>query len=428
MSNRDRSVGAVVLGAGYNGLGVVRNLGRRGIPSIVIDAAPRIAWYSRYVRRSYRWQGAMDSPKLTDFLLALAEREGLRGWVLIACMDENVELVARHHAQLSEMYRVATPGWEVVRWAIDKRLTNQLAQGAGVAHPRTWYASSVEQLAELDLRYPVIIKPANSVRITSTLRVKALLANNLEELRAQFAVAQTVALPAELMIQENIPGAGQHQYSIAAYCRQGCIVAAMTARRARQYPIDFGLSSSYVQAVEVPELLEIGERLVASMDVTGLLEIEFKYDVRDAQYKLLDINLRPWAWHSLCPACGLDFSYIQYADLLGLPLGSTSPTYGAHWLRMLTDLPAGYQQIRAGLTTPGAYLRSLVGKTVFAAFEWRDPLPALGDLFDATKRNLTMPRRYRMPETDRIREPASFSLARDSDLVAAGQNESVVPH
>ena len=48
-----------------------------------------------------------------------------------------------------------------------------------------------------------------------------------------------------------------------------------------------------------------------------MVEVEFKYDSRDGQYKLLDVNLRPWGWHTLGTACGLDFSYIHYKDILG---------------------------------------------------------------------------------------------------------------
>ena len=110
-----------------------------------------------------------------------------------------------------------------------------------------------------------------------------------------------------------------------------------------------------------------------------MVEVEFKYDLRDGLYKLLDINMRPWGWHTLCIACGIDFPAIQYFDVLGqLPLSHT-PRYGYRWVRLLTDIPAGIQEVRVGITTPLAYLRSLMGKVVFSVFDWRDPLPTLGD-------------------------------------------------
>ena len=158
------------------------------------------------------------------------------------------------------------------------------------------------------------------------------------------------------------------------------MLVSMTARRTRQYPIDYGLGSSFVEAIEVSMISELAERLLTRMRVSGMLEVEFKYDQRDGQYKLLDINLRPWGWHTLSLACGLDFPWMQYLDLLGELPPTKTPRYGYHWVRLITDIPAGLQEIKAGITTPGAYLHSLLGKTVFSVFDWRDPLPTIGDM------------------------------------------------
>jgi predicted ATP-grasp superfamily ATP-dependent carboligase len=70
---------------------------------------------------------------------------------------------------------------------------------------------------------------------------------------------------------------------------------------------------------------------------------------------------------------------MQYCDILGRPLPTVSPRYDYRWMRAITDLPAGAQETRAGLTTPARYLRSLLGKTTFSVWSWRDPLPALMD-------------------------------------------------
>jgi len=190
------------------------------------------------------------------------------------------------------------------------------------------------------------------------------------------------------MIQEAIPGDGRTQYSLAAYCKEGYALLTMTARRTRQYPIDFGLSSCFVEAIEVPDIQEPAEKLLAAMHITGMVEVEFKYDRRDGQYKLLDVNLRPWGWHTLCIACGLDFPFIQYNDVLGYPPAPITPRYGYRWVRLLTDIPAGIQEIHAGITTVRAYLRSLAGNIVFSVFDWRDPLPTFGDFFTALSRSI----------------------------------------
>ena len=385
-----QKIGAVVLGSDFKALGVIRSLGQRGIPCIVIDNIPRAAWFSRYAIRCFKWSTRMEDEKFIAFLLNLGKLHHLEQWVLFPTQDEIVELIACHTAELSQVYRLITQDWEIVRWANDKRLTYQMAEEVGVPYPKTVYVTHKDELANLDMPFPVIIKPAISVHLQYTTHLKALPASNAQELLRQYDCAITSIHPDEVMIQQIIPGDGHTQYSIATFCEDGAIKAWMTARRTRQYPIDYGLGSSFVEAIEIPDLLPLAEKVLGYMRVSGMVEVEFKYDERDKQYKLLDINVRPWGWHALCIPCGLDFSYIQYCFAIDAPLPAwpTQIDYNHHWVRMLTDVPAGIQEMRAEITTLAAYLKSLKGRTAFSVFNWYDPLPMFGDTYIAIKRVL----------------------------------------
>lgn len=377
--------GAIVLGSDFKALGVVRSLGRRGIPSVVIDNQPRSAWFSRYVSKRFRWRGSMDDGPFLNFLLSIGKEYGLEEWVLFPLQDEVLEFVARNCEQLSKIYRLVTQDWDIVQWACDKRLTYQLAHEVGIPYPKTWIPTCEDHLQTMEISFPAIIKPAISIHFQHAMRLKALPVDNSEELLNQYRLVAGVIHPNEIMIQEVIPSDGRSQYSFAAYCKEGNVVLSLTARRTRQYPIDYGLGSSFVEAVEVPAICEPAKKLLSAMRVTGMVEVEFKHDHRDGQYKLLDVNLRPWGWHTLCMACGLDFPYIQYRDVLGDAPTSITPRYGYHWVRLLTDIPAGIQEIRAGITTGRTYLRSLTGtrNIVFSVLDWRDPLPVFGDFVTA---------------------------------------------
>jgi len=372
-------LGAVVIGSDFRSLGVVRSLGRQGIPSVVIANQRRSAWFSRYVVKRFKWHGSMDDTNFLNFLLSTGKEHHLEQWVLFPSSDDVVELVARNTEQLSKIYRLVTQAWDIVQWANDKRLTYRMAQELGVPFPKTWYPANEDDLRIMEITFPAIIKPAFSVRLHSAIQLKALPASSFEELLKQYRLAATVISLDEIMVQEIIPGNGCTQYSVGAFCKGGKTLHGMTARRIRQYPIDYGLNSSFVEAIEVPALFELAEKLLSYMHVSGMVEVEFKYDLRDKLYKLLDINVRPWGWHTLCMACGLDFPYIQYCDVLGLASTTMAPRYSYRWVRLLTDIPAGLQEIRAGIITPGAYFRSLSGNIVFSVFDWRDPLPAVAD-------------------------------------------------
>jgi len=131
MPQQGDTPGAVVLGSDFKALGVIRSLGRRGIPGIVIDNLPRSAWFSRYVTRRFAWDGPMEGDAFLNFLLRIAKEHHLEKWVLFPLQDEVVEFVARNTEQLAKVYQLVTQDWEVIRWAHDKRL------------PTTWPKRSV---------------------------------------------------------------------------------------------------------------------------------------------------------------------------------------------------------------------------------------------------------------------------------------------
>src|SRR5205085_7690604 len=123
--------------------------------------------------------------------------------------------------------------------------------------------------------------PAISIHLQHAMRLKALPVHNYEELLAQYHLVTNIIDPDEIIIQEIIPGNGYTQYSVGSFCKEGNTILSMTARRVRQYPIDYGLSSSFVEAIEVPALFEPAEKLLHSMHISGMVEVEFKHDLRD---------------------------------------------------------------------------------------------------------------------------------------------------
>src|ERR1700732_3806574 len=76
------NVGALVMAADYRGLGVVRSLGRRGIPVWVLKQGGHlVAATSRYVQRNVPWPAAEDGAQIA-LLLDLAKRQRLKNWLL----------------------------------------------------------------------------------------------------------------------------------------------------------------------------------------------------------------------------------------------------------------------------------------------------------------------------------------------------------
>jgi predicted ATP-grasp superfamily ATP-dependent carboligase len=372
--------GAIVLGADYRGLGLVRSLGRRGVRVLVLEHGDDVlAGASRYAEQRLRLPDGSDSDRVA-YLIDLAEEHGLSGWVLFPTADETAVLVARHEAELSRRFVLTTPPWDVLRWAYDKRLTNRLAQAVGVAHPRTWHPRTADEAASLELDFPAIVKPAIKEGFNRLTAAKAWRVDSPAELRDRFAEAVTLVSPEVLMVQELVPGGGESQFSYAALCRDGRPLATAVARRTRQYPADFGRASTYVETVEEPEVVEPSIRLIGEMGFTGLVEVEYKRDPRDGVYKLLDINPRVWGWHTLCGRAGVDFPYLAWLLARGEEVPELRAAAGARWVRLSTDLPTSLREIAQGRLSVRTYLRSLRGPVESAIFARDDPRPGLLEL------------------------------------------------
>ena len=374
-------VGAVVIGGDYQGLGIVRSLGRRGVPVCVVDDEYSISRYSRYCKSFVSLATLRDQHKAVDSLLEIGKRLGLEGWVLYPTREELVAAISHRRSELSEVFRVPTPDWESVKWAWDKRNTYRLAGELGIPTPITHYPVNIDQLAELDsLTPPFVIKPAIKEHFFYATKAKAWRANSQSELGALYRKASELAGDGEIMVQELIPGCGSQQFSYCAFFRDGEAVGKMVARRRRQHPLEFGRASTYVETVDVPILEEFSERFLRAIDYYGLVEIEYKLDPRDAQYKLLDVNARTWGYHTLGAEAGVDFSYMLYADQVGLPVEPSRGRSGLSWVRTTTDVPAAMMAILRGDTSFVDYLRSLKDCDVEAVFSAEDPLPGFAEI------------------------------------------------
>jgi predicted ATP-grasp superfamily ATP-dependent carboligase len=325
------------------------------------------------------WPNA-DVEVQAAYLLEVAERYQLDRWVLLPTSDESAALLAKFHALLSRRFRVSTPVWDVLRWAYDKRLTYKLAAEQQVDYPHTIYPVSEADLEGASGVLPAILKPATHATTNRFTADKAWPVANREELLARYRQARELIPPDLILVQERIPGGGESQFSYAALCCDGQPIASLTARRTRQYPIDFGYSSSFVETLDVPEIVAPSRRLLAAIRYTGLVEVEYKFDARSGHYKLLDINPRLWTWATLGARAGIDFPYLLWQMLTGIPVPEQTGRRGVRWVRMITDIPAAFHEMLRGRLDPRAYLRSLRSPLEFSVMAPDDPLPALMEL------------------------------------------------
>ena len=372
-------VGAVITGGDFQGLGVMRTLAKKDIPIILLDSDFCIGRFSRFKKKFFKSPHPSEEKSYLNFLIDLAKKEKIHGWVIFPNSDESVYVLSKYKDILSEFYRIPTPGWDVIQNVYVKQKTYQVAEENGIPIPKTLIPKNIEELLELDIEFPLVIKPSIRDHFYNKLRIKAFLIRNREELVETYKKVCSIIDPQEILIQEFIPGGPNNLYSFCPFFKNGETVASIMARRARQHPMDFGHASTYAELVDIPEMKDISEKFLRLINYYGIGEVEFMKDPRDGKYKLIEVNPRVWGWHTLAIGSGVDLPYILYMDLIGKEIECQPPLKDIKWVRLITDIPTVFQEIIKGRMKIADYLASMKGSKEFAVFSLYDPLPFVAE-------------------------------------------------
>ena len=375
-----QKIGAVITGGDFQALGAIRSLARKNIPIVVLDSELCISKYSRHVKNIFKAPRLSDGDGYVNFLIELAGKEGTNGWVIFPNSDEAVYVLSKNKVVLKNYYRVSTPSWKVIKNVYIKKNTYQLAEKNGIPIPKTYYPGSLEELTELDLKFPLVVKPSIRDHFYNKIKRKAFRINNREELSKIYHLVSSVIDPSEVLVQEFITGGPNRLFSFCPFFKDGKVLASIMARRSRQHPMVFGHASTFAELVNIPEMKEISEKFLGLIGYYGIGEIEFMQDPRDGKYKLIELNPRIWGWHTLAIAAGVDLPYLLYQDMIGKRLEMRTSLKELKWVRLTTDIPTVFSEIIKRNMKISDYIGSMKGKKEFAVFCLDDPLPFFAEI------------------------------------------------
>ena len=321
-----------------------------------------------------------DRESYVNFLIDLAKKKNLQGWVVFPNSDDSVYVLSKYKDILEEYYRIPTPSWKVIRNVYIKKNTYQLAEKHGISTPKTYYPENIEALMALNLDYPAVIKPSIRDNFYNKVKIKGFKINNPEELEKTYQYVCSIIDPSEVLVQDFIPGGPSHLYSFCPFFKNGKILASIMGRRSRQHPMDFGHASTFAELVNIPQMKSSAKQFLNLIGYYGIGEVEFIHDPRDDQYKLLELNPRVWGWHTLAIAAGLDYPYLLYQDMIGERMEFPDSLDQMKWVRLSTDTATVFLEIIKGRMKIGDYLKSMKGKKSFAIFTHEDPLPFFAEI------------------------------------------------
>jgi predicted ATP-grasp superfamily ATP-dependent carboligase len=332
-------------------------------------------------------QGHVDA--FLDTIAAFARQQP---GTLILPMTEATTLPVSTHRDLliAAGARLMLPEHNDLLRAFDKDETTRLAASLGVAVPKTLLVSSLAQARDIgqSLRYPVVLKPRASEEISPAGKVRTAGRPRYAANSVQFEASyrDIAGRSSAVLVQEFVQGEGVGYFALMNH---GKLRAEFAHRRIRDvYPTGSG-SAVRISVAPDPEIRRSSLAILSSLRWHGVAMVEYRKPPGSPAV-FMEVNGR--FWHSLPLAC---YAGVDFPTLLAhmAEEGDIQPNSGyrsgvrcrwflgdaRHFVEVWKGPPTGY---------PGEYpgrLRTLldvltpVPGTYHDLFQWKDPLPELGD-------------------------------------------------
>jgi predicted ATP-grasp superfamily ATP-dependent carboligase len=372
----------VVLGLSPTGLYAVRELGKAGYEVAGMDSGLFAASYSRYLSTSLQ---CAPGKAACAALQKLAATLGERG-ILIPTSDAWVEWICHNHESLARHWDFA-PSYAdgVAASLLDKGSFHELCIGHGVAVPACWVGGAKELRARIpEVIFPCLLKPTLIHAVKPFMGGRKLFVfEDASELESMLRRLPPVDI--DWMLQELIPGPESNITLYAGYFPEsGSAHQGFTCRKLRQYPPGFG-SASRVCSELLEETRQLSENFLQAVGFQGIAGTEFKYDERDQQLKIVEINPRPTLWFGLSHHCGKRVTLAACCDFNGCALPpEEGQANGVLWRYFFKDLySAGYYRWHGGasvLPPPSVENSGDAGRVIGPLFDRDDLLPLWGEL------------------------------------------------
>jgi D-aspartate ligase len=342
----------------HGALAVARTLGRLGVPvyGVVEDAYTPLAM-SRYLTKAFVWDSCPTDPESFVKAMSLIAEVIARPTIIIPMDDLSAVSVAENAASLARWF-ISPP----VPPKLPRRLANKASFHALCAEIGIPLARSVVPHSFDDVRaftestgFPVVVKAAEQwLPLKDTFVTKVI--QTPEQLRSLCENCNYEGIQ-RLVIQEHIPGDDWicHGY----YNAEKNLSLTFTGRKLRGYPPDAGSTSLGLSIVN-DALRCVSEKLLKAVAYSGIIDMDWRKDERDGQYKILDCNPRVGQnFRMFENSAGIDVVRAQHLDLSGRRIDNAAMIEGRlfsvesfYALALLRRLPRGASKQDIGKYLP----------------------------------------------------------------------------
>jgi predicted ATP-grasp superfamily ATP-dependent carboligase len=369
-----------VISADHGALGIVRSLGRLGIPVYVVASDPQTSsFYSRYCRGKFVLDiDTAPEEKSLQFLLEVSKKIG-GSPILIPTDDGSATFVADHADALRSSFQFQDQLPRLFNSLNSKKEMHFQAKKHGLPTPEAVFPQSRADVLNFlpGATFPIMLKAIYGAQLWGAAGQKMFIVRSEAELLDKYDQLEDPSNP-NLMLQEYIPGGDDTIWMFDGYFNNesDCLFA-ITAKKIRQYPISRGSTSLGISLQnETVERATI--EFMKKVRYKGIVDIDYRYDARDGVYKVLDINPRIGSSFRLfVSTSGMDAARALYADFTGQPVEPGRLQEGRKWFVEDQDLASSVDYYKSDRLKAGEWLSSFRGVEEAAYFALDDLWPCV---------------------------------------------------
>jgi predicted ATP-grasp superfamily ATP-dependent carboligase len=281
--------------------------------------------------------------------------------------------------------------------AFNKKETTRLAASLGIAVPTTRVLATLDeaQNAAEGMQYPLVLKPSASEELLpdGNLRTAGRPRYASDAAQCMAAFGDIRSRSSAVLVQEFVEGEGTGYFALLNH---GELRAEFAHRRIRDvYPTGSG-SAVRVSVPVDPEIRRDSLAILAALRWHGVAMVEYRKK-GGSPAVFMEVNGR--FWHSLALSCyaGVDFPALlvemaERGDIL--PTEAYGSGIRCRWLlgdvRHLVEVwkgpPPGYPRSYPDKLRTLLQVLTPVPGTYHDLFQWRDPLPEIGDWLNLVRR------------------------------------------
>jgi predicted ATP-grasp superfamily ATP-dependent carboligase len=300
----------------HGALAIARTLGRLRVPvyAVVEDAYTPLAM-SRYLTKAFVWDSWPSDPEAFLKAMSTIAEVIARPTIIIPMDDLSAIYVAENATGLARWFLLPRVPLQLPRQLANKASFYALCAEIGMPVARSVVPHSIGDIRAFaaGTEFPVVVKAAEQWLLVND-RFSAKVIQTPEEL-IELYESSSYEERQRLIIQEYIPG--DDWVSHGYYNSEMDISVTFTGRKLRSYPADAG-STALGLSLGNEALRRESERFLKAVAYSGIIDIDWRKDERDGQYKMVDCNPRVGQnFRMFESGAGIDVVRAQHLDLSG---------------------------------------------------------------------------------------------------------------